>query len=66
MALVATPTTSSFAIAKELTPRRMSEYGANQAFYQSLLDEVPDFSELNYAEVLQKQLEKLMDFLDLT
>lgn len=66
MGLETTPTINSFKIAKEITPKRMNEYGANYPFFQSLLDEIPDFSEPDYAEVLNVQLENSMDNLDLT
>jgi hypothetical protein len=52
MALEATPTVIGFEIAKSLTPKRMSEYGANHKLYQSLLEELPQFTEPNMSDVL--------------
>jgi hypothetical protein len=64
-ALEATPTTSALPIAQNLTPRRMSEYGANHNAYQSLLAEVPTFTEANVGDILSKQLAKSIDVLDI-
>jgi hypothetical protein len=64
-ALESTPTTSALPIAQNLTPRRMSEYGANHSAYQSLLTEVPTFTEPNVGDVLRKQLAKPIDVLDI-
>jgi hypothetical protein len=65
-ALEATPTTSALRIAKNLTPKRMSEFGVNHASYQSLLSAVPTFEEAGVEEVLQRQLIKAIDVLDIT
>lgn len=65
MALEATPT-STFPIAKSLTPKRMSEYGANHGAYQFLLDAVPSFEEPEIGEVLRRQLDKSIEVLDIT
>ncbi len=64
-ALEQIPTTSALPIAQNLTPKRMSEYGANHSAYQSLLDEVPAFAEPSAGDVLQKQLAKSIDVLDI-
>jgi hypothetical protein len=64
-ALEATPTTTALPIAQNLTPKRMSEYGANHSAYQSLLTDVPTFTEPNVADVLNKQLSKSIDVLDI-
>lgn len=65
MALEATPT-ATLPIARNLTPRRMSEYGANHTAYQSLLDAVPGFTEPQTGELLQRQLQKSIEVLDIT
>lgn len=65
-ALEATPTTTALRIAKNLTPKRMSEFGVNHPSYQSLLTAVPSFSEAGVEEVLQRQLIKPIDVLDIT
>lgn len=64
--LEATPATSGLQIARNLTPKRMSEFGANHPSYQSLLDVIPTFSEPSLGAVLQQQLTKPMTVLDLT
>jgi hypothetical protein len=43
----------------------MGEYGANHGAYQSLLREIPTFSEPNVDDILQKQLAKSIDELDI-
>jgi len=65
-ALEAAPTTTAFHIASNLTPRRMSEYGANHSTYRSLLQAVPKLTEPEVGEVLRRQLGKTIDALDLT
>ena len=65
-ALEPVPTATAFEIAKQLTPKRMSEYGANHPAYQDLTNEVSDFAEPDMAEVLRRELEKPIDALDIT
>jgi len=65
-ALEATPTTTAFKIAKNLDPRRMSEFGANHSSYQSLLSAVPTFTEPLIGETLRRQLAKSIKVLDIT
>lgn len=60
------PGTTGLLIARNLTPRRMSEFGANHPAYQSLLAQVPDFVEPQAVAVLQHQLGKPLDVLDVT
>ncbi|MDB5055741.1 MAG: hypothetical protein JWM44_3791 [Bacilli bacterium] len=66
LALEATPTSSGFDVARSLTPKRMSEYGANYKYFESLLDELPRFTEPNMTDVLIEQLKKPISVLDLT
>lgn len=66
MAQEANPTATAFIIAKEITPKRMSEYGANYKFYESLLAEIPKFNEPDMSEILSRELDKPIDVLDLT
>jgi hypothetical protein len=65
-ALEATPTKTAFQIAKNLDPRRMSEFGANHGAYQSLLSAVPAFSEPEIGETLRRELSKSINVLDIT
>lgn len=64
-ALESTPTSTAFQIAKSLTPKRMSEYGANHQSYQDLLIAVPQFVEADASDVLAGQLIKAIDVLDI-
>lgn len=64
-ALEPAATTTALPIAQNLTPKRMSEYGANHPAYQSLLTEVPTFTEPKAADALKKQLSKSIDVLDI-
>jgi len=66
IALEATPTSTGLPIARSLTPKRMSEFGANHPMYQSLLAVVPTFSEPSVGAVLQQQLAKPIEVLDIT
>lgn len=65
-ALEATPTSTAFAIAKSLTPKRMSEYGANYPFYKDLVDHVPTLLEPDMRGMLLIQLAKNINVLDIT
>lgn len=65
-ALEARPTSTAFRVAKDLTPKRMSEYGANHGAYESLLAAVPAFTEPDLGDALRRQLEKQIDVLDIT
>jgi len=62
----ATPTATAFEIAKNLTPKRMTEYGANHSAYQSLLAEVLDLPEPDASAALERQLAKPIEVLDVT
>ena len=66
MALEATPTATAFPIVREFTPRRMSEYGINYEYYNSLLKEVPKYEEPSASDALKQQMEKTVDVLDVT
>ncbi|MDR3573393.1 MAG: hypothetical protein P4L50_06020 [Anaerolineaceae bacterium] len=62
----AIPTNTGLQIARNLTPKRMSEFGANHPIYQSLLTTVPTFTEPSVGAVLRQQLDKSLDVLDIT
>jgi hypothetical protein len=66
IALEAVPATTGLSIARNLTPKRMSEFGANHVAYQTLLSEVPRFDEPATGAVLKHQLAKSLDVLDVT
>lgn len=61
-----TPASTAFAIAKNLTPKRMTEYGMNHPIYDELINAVPEFGEADMSEVLKRELEKSINVLDLT
>ncbi len=65
-ALETTPAATAFRIAKELTPKRMSEYGNAHPAYQELLVAVPQFDELNMSDILSNQLAMPIGVLDIT
>lgn len=62
----ANPVTTGFPIAKNLDPRRMIEFGANHAAYQSLLAALPNFVEPAGGAVLRSQLAKPLTVLDIS
>lgn len=66
LSLESIPTSTGLNVARGLFPARMSEFGANHPAYQSLLSDVPSFSEPGVAAVLQQQLSKTIDVLDIT
>jgi hypothetical protein len=66
LSLESIPTSTGLNVARGLFPARMSEFGANHPAYQSLLSDVPTFSEPGVAAVLQQQLSKPIDVLDVT
>lgn len=62
----AIPTSTGLRVARNLTPKRMSEFGANHPTYQSLLAAVPTFAEPSVGAVLQQQLARPLIVLDIT
>jgi hypothetical protein len=66
LAQEATPTNTALVVARNLTPKRMSEYGANHLAYAPLLQSVPNFKEPTPASVLAQQLDKPLEVLDIT
>lgn len=66
LSLEANPTSTGLPIVRSLTPKRMSEFGANHPSYQPLLTAVPTFVEPEVGAVLKHQLTKSIDVLDIT
>lgn len=66
LALEKTPLTSALGIIKNLSVKKMSEFGENSKAYDSLLEKVPKFSEPNMTECLKMQLTKSIDVLEIT
>ncbi len=65
-ALEPAPASTAFEIAKQLTKRRFTEFGANHASYTDLTKEVGDFQETDLLDVLRTQLGRGVDVLDIT
>lgn len=65
-ALDANPASQSFDVAKSLTPKRMTEYGANNSIYKGLLEAVALKGDSDESGHLERQLAKGIDVLDLT
>lgn len=66
LSLEAIPTNTGLRIARNLTPKRMSEFGANHPAYQPLIAAVPTFVEPEVGAVLKHQISKSVDVLDIT
>ncbi|GAE65292.1 hypothetical protein H3Z85_19195 [Chryseobacterium indologenes] len=62
----ATPSSTSLSIARNLTPKKMTEFGMNNINFKPLVDEIPNFTENDTTEILEKELSKSIDVLDLT
>lgn len=65
-ALEVSPTNSTFEIAKELTPKRMTEYGSNHPSYKKLIDQADLITNKGIELALKTQLERPSKVLDLT
>lgn len=64
--LEATPSATSLEIAKGLTPKRMTEYGANHSSYKPLIELAGTFSGAENGHALKIQLDKSIEVLDLS
>lgn len=62
----ATPTISAFEIAKGLTPKRMTEYGANHSAFRLLTESTSSTINQEIAFALNIQLKKPVSVLDIT
>jgi hypothetical protein len=60
------PATTAFEIAKGLTPKRMTEFGANHAAYKQLVDQASELLTSIKGVDLDSQLRKSIEVLDLT
>lgn len=58
------PASSALQIAKSLTPKRMTEYGANHSAYQPLIKAVEKYAEPEIGEVLKYHLSRDINVLD--
>lgn len=66
MALESDPATTGLVIARNLTPKRMSEYGANHTVYEPIVNTVPALDEIELSDGLREQLARPIDVLDIT
>ncbi|NYT63378.1 hypothetical protein H0A66_13750 [Alcaligenaceae bacterium] len=64
--LEVSPTNSAFEIAKELTPKRMTEYGSNHPSYKKLTDQAALITSDGMTSALNVQLDRPATVLDLT
>ena len=62
----ATPSSASLPIARAITPKKMTEFGMNNSHLKPLIDEIPNFTENDTTEILEKELNKPINVLDLT
>ncbi len=61
-----TPSSTSLPIARNITSKRMTEFGMNNPYFKDLVDKIPDFKENDMTEILSKELAKSIDVLDLS
>ncbi len=61
-----TPSNSSLPIARNITSKRMTEFGMNNPYFKDLVDKIPEFKENDMTEILSKELSKSIDVLDLS
>lgn len=61
-----TPSTTALPIARNITSKRMTEFGMNNPYFKDLVDKIPDFKENDMTEILSKELSKSIDVLDLS
>lgn len=66
LSLEANPTSIGLDLVRNITTKRMTEYGANHQAYADLLKVVPQFQETDMSVVLERQLDKSVDVLDVT
>lgn len=65
LALESTPAATGAGIAKNLTPKRMTEFGPNHPAYQDLLKSSPSFTHSDTSADLSRQLARELDVLDI-
>lgn len=65
LSLENTPASTGSSIVRNITIKRMTEYGANHSTYLSLETDLDDFDDQTISSALDEQLAKSVDFLDL-
>lgn len=60
------PAVSAFEIVKNISIKRMTEFGSQHSKYDNLISNVPKLSEINGTAILKSQLNKPISVLDIT
>jgi hypothetical protein len=60
------PSSSSLNIARSISAKKMTEFGMNNTSFIDLIDKIPDFKENDMNAILEKELAKSIDVLDLS
>lgn len=60
------PSSTSLSIARNITSKRMTEFGMNNPYFRSLIDVIPEFKENDMTAILENELNKSIDVLDLS
>lgn len=60
------PAVSAFDVVKNVSIKRMTEYGSQHPKYEQLINKVPKLSEINGMDILKSQLFKPISVLDIT
>ncbi|MCS3869647.1 Cdc6-like AAA superfamily ATPase [Chryseobacterium ginsenosidimutans] len=60
------PSSTALQIARSITLKRMTEFGMNNSNFRDLTDVIPNFEENDISEILDKELSKSINVLDLT
>ncbi|MCP4049491.1 MAG: hypothetical protein GY730_02135, partial [bacterium] len=61
-----TPAASAFDIVKNISIKRMTEYGSKHPKYENLISNVPELTEMKVTDILNSQLIKPVSVLDIT
>jgi hypothetical protein len=59
------PSSASLEIARNITSKRMTEFGMNNTNFKNLINEIPDFKESDITDILERELNKPIEVLDL-
>jgi DNA-directed RNA polymerase alpha subunit len=60
------PSSSALPIARNITSKKMTEFGMNNPSFKDLIDKIPDFVENDMSVILENELDKSIDVLDLS
>lgn len=62
----ALPSNTALSIARNITPKRMTEFGMNNPVFRDLVDQIPNFQENDMSAILENVISKDIDVLDLS